>query len=230
MTHTYYIMTQTTTQHKKISVRDMIIDVIEDNDTSRIISDKIISKYPEYLERKIIQRGSEPTAITQIHAEISSLCTRGEGKFFEIDRSNESVFVYSLITNDDDDNDINNDNDDDIEEIDTTKTDKELGIGYVYILDTHIDVNGRRIVKIGKANDIEKRIKQLDSEQSSYQKHTVIHSWKVDRPYKAEHAIHNTLDHGRLNPKKEGFYADYVNENIELINMIINLFKIDNQD
>jgi hypothetical protein len=174
----------------------MIIAVKPDNDSSKVLTDKVMIEYPDYLERKILQRGSETAGRAQGRAEIASICGKSEGDFFEIDRTG-STFTYSLINN----NDINDN--DDIENIDITdKTDKELGIGYVYILDTHVDVDGRRIVKIGKANDVDKRIKQLDSEQSSYQKHTVIHSWKVDRPYKAEHAIHNTLDHGRLNPKR----------------------------
>jgi hypothetical protein len=211
----------TNTDQPRIPLRDMIFNVITDSDPSRVIMDKIIDEYPDYLERKIAQRGSEHDARIQIYAEISSLCTRGEGKFFDIDRTG-STFTYSKMNNDND-----NDNDDDNVEIDIAdKTDKELGIGYVYILDTHVDVDGRRILKIGKANDIDKRIKQLDSEQSSYQKHTVICSWKVDRPYKAEHAIHNTLDHGRLNPKKEGFYGDYVEDNMSVVETIISLFTV----
>ena len=54
-------------------------------------------------------------------------------------------------------------------------------------------VDGRRIVKIGKANDIEKRIKQLDSEQSSYQKHTAIHEFSLHNNFCSVSYIHSLI-------------------------------------
>ena len=109
MSDTYTIMTNT--DQPRIPLRDMIFNVITDSDPSRVIMDKIIDEYPDYLERKIAQRGSEHDARIQIYAEISSLCTRGEGKFFDIDRTG-STFTYSKMNNDND-----NDNDDDNVEI-----------------------------------------------------------------------------------------------------------------
>ena len=201
------------------TVKEMIVSVIADGDTGRDIADKVISQYPKYAIHKIDQRGSEKDGYSQIHAEISVAIGKVEGILFTIDR-NVSPHTYSMICDDYDDTE-------EIEVIDTEKTETELDIGYVYILDTHLDIDGKRIVKIGKANDIEKRVKQLDGEQGAYLKHTVLYSYKVDRPYKVEHAIHNALDKGRLNPKKEGFYGDYVETQMGLIDMIVANFIVE---
>jgi len=144
----------------------------------------------------------------------------GEGRDFVIDR-NEKPYQYSLINDDDDDNE---DTEIEIPIIDIEDNDT----GYVYILDTHVYTEtGDSIVKIGKAIDVEKRLSQLDREQSSYQKHTVIEAFHVNRPYKVEHAIHNALDYGRLNPKKEGFKKSYVDGQMDLIRLIAGNFEVE---
>jgi len=201
------------------TLKEMIVSVITDGDTGRDITDKIVSQYPEYTDYKTEQKGSEKAGYSQIHAEVGAMIGVKEGTLFTIDR-NVSPHEYGLRCNDHVD-------DEEIEVIDIEKTEAELDTGYVYILDTHLDIDGRRIVKIGKANDIEKRVKQLDGEQGAYLKHTVIHSYKVERPYKVEHAIHNALDKGRLNPKKEGFYGDYVETQMDLIEMIVKNFVVE---
>ena len=98
-------------------------------------------------------------------------------------------------------------------------------IGYVYILNTHLATEGGIIYKIGKANDIEKRVHQLNSEESSYDKQTVLYSFKVTQPLKVKYAIHNMMDKARINPKKEGFYGEYVESNIDLIKSMVKLFE-----
>ena len=105
------------------------------------------------------------------------------------------------------------------------KSEDESHIGYIYILDTHLTFKNKRIVKIGKANDVDARVKQLNSEQGSYQKHTILYQIKVDYPYKIEHALHIVLNKGRANPHKEGFYKSYVENNIKLIKSMIKQFE-----
>lgn len=191
-------------------------------DTSQDICEKLIDQYPELLAVKTEARNGDKTrAISQIKAEICEKTNRLEGRLFIIDRT-ERPYRYSLIV-DDSPGDI----DDDII-IDENLTESEIDIGYIYILDTNLYTkDGRSIYKIGKANDLDKRIKQLDSEQGCYQKHTLLHSYHVERPYKIEHSIHCVLDKGRVNPKKEGFYSNCVESNINLIKSMIELFKID---
>lgn len=200
---------------------EMIQDVLVNGDTNKEIYDKIISKSPEWLEKKIPQFESEKKAIQQLRVQISERLNYYEGTLFEIDRSSRP-FRYSFI---DRTEPVDNDDDDII--IDGTQTEEEIDTGYIYILDTNLYTkDNRSIYKIGKANDLDKRIKQLDNEQGCYQKHTIKYTYHVERPYKIEHGIHCILDKGRVNPKKEGFYSDYVEENINLIETMIKLFTV----
>ena len=212
--------TNTTEIRKYIGLRLQIIGVLEHSDIPMItsdISERIINQYPETLERKIEQKGSDNNARVELRRELSSIMASREGKDFIIDR-NEKPYQYSLVDNDED-------IDDEIDIILNETEDDDTG--YVYILDTHVYTEtGDSIVKIGKAIDVEKRLSQLDREQSSYQKHTVIEAFHVMRPYKVEHAIHNALDYGRLNPKKEGFKKSYVDGQMDLIRAIVRNFEI----
>ena len=207
----------------KPQLNEKILSVLGNNDTRIDVYNKIHDKYPELIVFKTEQQGSLENAKNQLLAEITSRLNKGEDKWCIINR-NEKPYLYSLINDINDIDDI--DDIDDIEDIIIIKSEEELDIGYIYILDTHLDFNNHRVVKIGKANNIDKRIIQLNSEQGSYQKHDILYQFKVERPYKVEHVIHNVLDKGRINPKKEGFYKDYVESNINLIKQIIKLFLI----
>ena len=204
---------------------DRIKEVLVNNDTNKDIYDKIVDKYPELLDGKVQQfDGDEKRATQQVKVQITERINHYEGVLFEIDRT-ERPFRYSFI----DHNADEIDDDDDII-ISDTVTEEEIDTGYIYILDTNLYTKeGKSIYKIGKANDIDKRIKQLNSEQGCYQKHILKHSYHVERPYKIEHSIHCVLDKGRVNPKKEGFYSDCVEENIGLIETMIEIFKINDQ-
>ena len=199
-----------------------IKEVLTDGDTTNDICNKIVTIYPDLLEKKTQRaEGDEKQASQQIKAEIGSILYRHEGILCVIDRT-EKPFQYSLI---DTELEIINDNDDII--IDGTKTELETDTGYIYILDTNLYTkDGKSIYKIGKANDLDKRIKQLDSEQGCYHKHSIKYTYHVERPYKIEHGIHCVLDKGRVNPKKEGFYSDYVESNMALIESMIALVEI----
>ena len=154
---TQEINIMTTHTPTNMTLIDRINSVLVDGDTSKDITDKIVNKYPEVFEIKVSQRGNDKDAYTQLRGEISSLVSRAEGTLFTMDR-NQKPYTYSFICDKTDD-----DTDDLIE-----YTTDEIDIGYVYILDTHLDIDGERIYKIGKANDIEKRVHQLDNEQGSY--------------------------------------------------------------
>lgn len=214
----------TTYTVQKISVIGMIRSVIVDGDTSKEITEKVIIQYPEYLDRKIDQKGSEDIARAQIRSEVSARLGR-ETKDIIIDRS-ESTYRYSLIVDDVEDIE-DTDFDDATVFIDTTKTDRELDVSYIYIIDVHyLTPDGRKVVKIGKANDIEKRIHQIYSVELGVYEPTLLYSWKVQRPFKVEKGLHDILDLARLNPKRELFDAEYVEKKMSMIEMIIEDFVI----
>ena len=192
----------------RINLLSMILNVISDGDTNNDILKKINKEFPRYIKRKTKQRGTRKAGSAQARSEIGSTIGREEGVCFNINRS-VKPYTYSEIDGHDDTPDITEDYD----------------IGYVYIIDNHLSYNNKQIYKIGKANDVDKRIDQLNKEQSSYEPHTIIMSFKVKNPYKVEHAIHCALDNGRINPKKEAFYANYVNKHIGLIKQIVKLFN-----
>ena len=204
--------------------------VLTENNTAKDILDKISVEYPELIEYKTKQRGSMEDGKRQLLAEISSVLGRGEGRHCVINR-NEFPIQYSPITDDYDANkDINEciNIDESIGNDETSEAIEErLNIGYIYIIDTHLQYNNQEIVKIGKANNIDERMNSLNRDQYCFQKPTILYQFKVDRPYKIEHAIHSLLDKGRVNPKKEGFYRDYVESNIDLIKSMIEMFAID---
>lgn len=213
-----------THERQKITVIDMIKTVIVSGDTSKDISSKVINRFPEYLERKSTTGVHTTHPQSQIKAEITSNINKNEGKYFNINRT-ESTYTYSLIKEDEDMNDINFD---DNRAIDITKTDRELDVSYIYIIDVHyLTPDGRKVVKIGKANDIEKRIHQIYSVELGVYKPTLLHSWKVQRPFKVEKGLHDILDLARLNPKRELFDAKYVEKKMSMIEMVIKDFIVD---
>lgn len=209
-----YIINIINNMTTKMNLLSMILNVISDGDTSSDILNKINNEFPEYIERKIKQKGTKEAGLIQARAEISSNIGREEGIWFNINK-NVKPYTYFEICNEIDDRN-------DITEI--TDYTEDHDVGYVYIIDNHLSYKNKQIYKIGKANDIDKRIDQLNREQSSYEPHTIIRSFKVKNPYKVEHAIHCALDNGRINPKKEAFYANYVNKHIDLIEQIVKLF------
>ena len=210
-------MTQTTTLIEKI------ILVLEDNDTGTDVFNKIVDKYPEVINHKIQQRGSEDKGISQLKAEILTRIATAEGKFFNIDRTENPHRYFHIIAPKIIDEDIDEIN----EDIDITKSEVELDIGYIYIIDSQqLDRNGNKIVKIGKTINIEKRIKQLNTEQTAVYPYIILHQFKVCRPYKIEHALHNILDMGRISPNKEFFNYDYVEARMELIKINIAEFEV----
>ena len=207
--------TNNTTQISRIK------ELLSDGDTAKDVFNKIIANYPEILEKRLKQVSTEKQAMQQLNAQISSVLYRHEGILFDIDRSTRP-YRYSFISTKESD-----DIDEDINDSDISIDIEEQDIGYIYIIDTNLYTkDGESIYKIGKANDIDKRIKQLNSEQGCYEKHTIKHTYRVIRPYKIEHSIHCLLDKGRVNPKKEGFYGVYVEENIELIESMVKLFEL----
>ena len=211
------ILLMTTQIKTDMSLYERIKTVLSADDTTNDITEKIISEYPKLFELKIEQRGNDKDARSQLKGEISSRLNQNEGTVFTINR-NSKPYTYSLVSE-------VIDEDEDEDEIIEIKTETELDIGYVYIIDTHLLTKNGKIYKIGKANDINKRIDQLNREQGSYEKHTVLYSFKVERPFKVEHAIHNMMDKARINPKKEGFYGEYVESNIDLIKSMVKLFE-----
>lgn len=199
-----------------------IQSVLTENNTAKEVFDKINNKYPELIEYKTEQQGLSEVAKKQLLKEIASRLNKGEDYWCIINR-NEKPIQYSLMNIDED-----NDNNDDININDDIETiEEKLNIGYVYILDTHLQYNNQNVVKIGKANNIDIRMKQLNSEQSSYQKHTILYQFKVEMPIKIEKTIHTVLHKGRINPNKEGFYKDYVEARIDLIKSMIKEFEIE---
>lgn len=200
-----------------MTLLDKIKEVLVDGNTSTIICNKIVDKYPEILETKTQQRGNQNEGKAQLRAEISSNIIRKEGIFFEIDR-NERPHKYFFI------NETNVEEEE--EAIGNIVDIEQKDIGYVYIINTQLSYKEKLIYKIGKAIDVDKRIKQLNNEQSAYCPIKIVKTYEVERPYKIEHAIHNILDKGRVIPNKEGFYADYVMENIKLIEEMIKIFKV----
>ena len=211
----------TTTTQTKMTLIDRVKDVIADNDSAATICNKIITKYPEVLKLKM-KNSTEKLATAQLIAEIQSQMGKIEDKLFIINR-NTRPYQYSFISIDIDDDEC----DDPIIDLTNPKTEEELDIGHIYIIDTHLQFNNKEIVKIGVTKNIDRRLKELNGEQSSYQKHTILYQFKVTRQYKIESAIHRVLDQGRINPGKEGFYKEYVEENIDLIKQMIKLFEID---
>lgn len=213
-----------THERQKITVIDMIKTVIVSGDTSKDILSKVINRFPEYLERKSTTGAHTTHPQSQMKAEITSNINKNEGKYFNINRT-ESTYTYSLIKEDEDMNDIDFD---DNRAIDITKTDRELDVSYIYIIDVHyLTPDGRKVVKIGKANDIEKRIHQIYSVELGVYKPTLLHSWKVQRPFKVEKGLHDILDLARLNPKRELFDAKYVEKKMSMIEMVIKDFIVD---
>lgn len=195
---------ETTTLLEKIK------SVLKDGDTKLDIYERIVSKYPEFLEYKTNCYNSEKKAIQQIKAEIGSRLFTKREVIFNIDKS-EKPHRYSLVDNN----------------IVDVPLDDSVDIGYIYILDTNLyNKEGRSIYKIGKTIDLDRRIYQLDHEQGCYENHVLRYSYRVERPYKVERGIHCILDKGRVNPKREGFYSDYVEVHMELIESIIEIFKI----
>ena len=75
-------------------LREMVADVIEDNDTTIDIVSKIAKSYPDYIARKIDQRGDD--SIMQARAEIGSIAGKAEGTYFTCDRTTHP-YQYSLI-------------------------------------------------------------------------------------------------------------------------------------
>jgi len=214
----------------KPELNNKILSVLTENDTAKDILDKISVQYPELIEHKTEQRGSIEAAKKQLSAEIGSRLCGAEGKWCVINR-NEFPIQYSPINDDYNENEdineyINIDECIDINETSETMEER-LNIGYIYIIDTHLQFNGQEIVKIGKANNIDERMNSLSRDQYCFQKPTILYQFKVDRPYKIEHAIHSILDKGRVNPKKEGFYKIFVESNIDLIKSMIKMFAID---
>ena len=210
----------------KPELNKKIQSVLTDYHTTKEIFNKIRDAYPELIEYKSNQLGSSENAEKQISAEISARLYEGEDRWYIINRD-EYPNTYSLINNDVDE-DIDYPINVDINEYTNIEAIEErLNIGYIYIIDTHLQYNNQEIVKIGKANNIDERMNSLNRDQYCFQKPTILYQFKVDRPYKIEHAIHSLLDKGRVNPKKEGFYRDYVESNIDLIKSMIEMFAID---
>lgn len=198
-----------------LSMVKMIESVLHNGDTASDICERIIHKYPEFFLRKSRQRGSRGAAIQQIKGEISSRISYAKTTF-DID-TNERPYRYSFSSSEN-----NNGN-----EEPSIVIDDDVDVGYIYILDTNLyNRYGRSIYKIGTTNDIDKRKLQLDSERGCYEKHVVKYVYIVERPYRVEHGIHCVLDKGRVNPKKEGFYSDYVEDHIKVIESIIEMFKV----
>lgn len=81
-------MTTTTT------LANMIIDVMDDGDTVTDILHKIAKEYPEYIVRKIDQRGDD--GIKQARSEISARIVESEGIYFTCNRST-TPHQYSLF-------------------------------------------------------------------------------------------------------------------------------------
>ena len=205
------------------TVISMIIDVIEDGDNTNDILDKIINKYPEYIDKKVVQRGSNDLGIDQARAEISSRVHTSEGVHFVCDR-NTKPHQYSLIVRDDID-DSNNDDNNNNNIIDANINNDD--IGYVYIINTHLyNADGDLIVKIGKANDIDKRMNQLNREHLCVMDHEIMHLYHVERPYKVEHAIHDILDKGRISPNRELFRWSYIKDNLDIIEKMVDVLRV----
>ena len=201
-------------------------DRLTDYSTTREIFNEMVDAYPELIEYKFGTGlyTSVKAAETQILGEISRLLNGGEDRWYIINRD-ETPNQYSLIVDDSDADDLINEYTNECTTIETIEA--KLDNGYIYILDTHLQLDNKDIVKIGKTHDVSKRIKQLDGEQGSYQKHTILYQFKVCRLSKIEGYLHGVLYKGRVNPKKEGFYRDYVEDNIDLIKQMIGMFAID---
>ena len=102
----------------------------------------------------------------------------------------------------------------------------ENDTGYIYIINTNIEVNGKPIYRIGITINVDKRIKQINADEATIFPHTIIKTYHVNRPCKVGGALHDILDFGRVNPNKEMFYSNVVIENMDLIKSIIKVFEI----
>ena len=201
---------------KATTLLEKIESVLQNGDTKLDIYEKVILKYPEFLKYKTDYYDSEKSAIQQIKAEVGSTLITNKEKIFNIDKS-EKPYRYSFVNNGDDAVNI----------VDHPIKDTD-DIGYIYIIGTNLyDRHGQSIYKIGTTKDVDKRLQQLNNEQGAFEKHVVKYVYKVKRPYKVEHGIHCILDQERVNPKKEGFHAHYVESNIDLIKAIIEMFAVE---
>lgn len=83
-----------------------IIGVIEDNDTTEQVTNKIVDKYPNYFIKKLRQRHPDgiiditygKKTIKQIRGEVSSIFTRDKGSMFSRDKS-KRPYRYSISIN-----------------------------------------------------------------------------------------------------------------------------------
>ena len=198
----------------KTGLLQKIKDVISDNDNVSDILDKILTKYPDVLIYKTAYYdGNEQTALRQLRAEVSSHLHQCEYKYFTIDRS-EHPNRHSLIINDE-------------ATIIDEETEEIIEIGYIYFIDPRIlTPSGRKMVKIGATTNIDQRMKQLSAQQFAICKLTLTKHYEVHRPFKVEKALHYALDRGRIASNKELFYMDYVDKNMNMIEIIIDNFNV----
>ena len=198
----------------KTNLLQKIKDVISDNDTVGDILDKILVEYPDVLEyKKNYYNGDEKKAHAQLKSEISSYLFQNEDKYFIVD-SDVHPNRHSLII------------DVEIDIIESIDDICDSDIGHIYFIDPGILAGGgQKMVKIGVASNIAQRMKQLKAQQFAIYELKLMKSYKVYRPFKVEHALHCALDRGRISSSKEFFYVDYIEKNMNMIEMIINNFK-----
>ncbi|MFK2823661.1 GIY-YIG nuclease family protein [Arcobacter sp. YIC-80] len=200
------------------TLKQMVIDILVESDSSLIIKDlttKLIKKYPEKLEAKILQKdGDKKQAISQLKAEISSLTVDNDSLFFR-DKSSKPVKVGLIEENEE------------RLEIESQDENFESDLGIVYILGTNtFTKDGCELVKIGLTTlKIQERIKSLYTSGVPFE-FTVLREYKTPHYEELEKAMHKLLNSFRPNPSREFFIKEcllFADEVYELHKKIENL-------
>ncbi len=178
----------------------MVIDILTLENSSlniKQLTTKLIAKYPEKLESKMLQKnGDKKLAISQIKAEVSSLTVDNDSIFFR-DKSSKPVLVGLVEENEEK------------LEIESIEEDFESETGIVYILSTNtFTKDAKELVKIGlTTRTMKDRIKSLYTTGVPFE-FTVLREYNTSNYEQLEKAMHKLLHNFRPNQTREFFTKD----------------------
>ncbi|MGB5793827.1 GIY-YIG nuclease family protein, partial [Poseidonibacter sp.] len=177
-----------------------VIDILKQENNSLIVKDitnKLVTKYPEKLEAKTIQKnGDKKLALDQIKAEVSSLSVENDSVFFR-DKSSKPVLIGLVEENEEK------------LEIESLNEDFESEMGIVYILGTDtFTKDAKELVKIGLTTlKVQEHIKSLYTSGVPLE-FKVLREYKTSSYAELEKAMHKLLNRFRPNPAREFFTSD----------------------
>lgn len=182
------------------TLKEMVIDILTLENSSlniKQLTTKLIAKYPEKLESKMLQKnGDKKLAISQIKAEVSSLTVDNDSIFFR-DKSSKPVLVGLVEENEEK------------LEIESIEEDFESETGIVYILSTNtFTKDAKELVKIGlTTRTMKDRIKSLYTTGVPFE-FTVLREYNTSNYEQLEKAMHKLLHNFRPNQTREFFTKD----------------------